>query len=195
MTPITSFYPMIRPHVCGAPDSRIQTEVLNTLQDVLTSTHIWREWSPTISDNDGTEDVVITHPEGRRALSVLRVKCGGVDITENLDGEALANMAGGLIAGLEIECYSAIDVLVSYTITEDATEIPDNIWHRYRQIILDGAKARLFSQIKRPWGEQALVALHAKQYNHGLAKIKGDVAQGYSSINARNRSYKMRGMP
>lgn len=61
---------------------------------------------------------------------------------------------------------------------------PDDVLSRWGQIILEGAKWRLFL-LPQPWASAELAAYHERRFNAGITDIKRNAALGHAQGGAR----------
>ena len=71
-------------------------------------------------------------------------------------------------------------LLVALTITEDATDIPDDIYARWKDTIAAGARMRLRQQSNKPWSSPDLFLLEQAKFEDGVYKAGARARKGFT---------------
>lgn len=74
----------------------------------------------------------------------------------------------------------AWSLIVALTLNDDATQIPDNIYLRWKYHIASGARARLHLEPNKPWTNDKLYAEHQERFNAGIYKAGNRARKGFT---------------
>ena len=195
MIPVTQFVDKVRPQLCGCPDIRIKTEVMNVLHDFCSMTQAWQEWLPDITVTQDDEEILIPQPTGKHILYIVAVKCNGKLREFGIDDSAVTLTDAGVLAGVDVRCDGVMQVKASFTVLPDSTEVPDMFWLRYRDVIASGVLANLYGQLRKPWGNSDLYMVNARQYSDGIATVRGDIVHGFSAAPMKAPTNRLVGAP
>jgi len=172
----------VRLRLPGSLDSMIQTELYDTVDDVLKETNIWYEditftASPSSSTLDEDEEdytfEIVT--DGGTPVRLQYVKG-----TDGSSWPATMPTPGSLLMYRLPSTATALKARVSKSVVDPTSKdgypvFPGWILLRYREVFFDGILARMMSQIAKPYSNPKMAVFHMRKYKSGVAQIRTDV--------------------
>lgn len=189
---IADFEDFIFQYAPDAPTAIIHHAIRTSLVYFMQNTHAVKDFAqfPLI---EKTPDYIIDAPECRVVVEVISVKVGcagtipdnswvelerGVDYDVDLlnDGWPSIVLAEAPVAGCNNQVDLDMSVEYAWSISHDDCEVPDFIYDRYMQYIIDGALAILYATPSQEW----------TNLNYAM-QLRNTVEEAYRTIKTKSR--------
>lgn len=183
----------------GCPPLTAEDAVRRAAIEFFVRSYVWRHMvkvSLSATDTAGkTATVACDLPTGSEIERVLWVKADGLTIRpargRHVDKAGQLGRVAELVlyqpAAADIELYPVSQRAVSIEIElalkpmRAATEVPDELGSEWREAIIWGGKARLFSQAGQPWTDMDAAALASGWFEDEISRAKVLMARGRST--------------
>jgi hypothetical protein len=101
-------------------------------------------------------------------------------VTDRIETILQVQLPGILVPTLRLELYLTVDELCRQALQIPVGDagaaldqwISDDLWAQHQRLIIDGALARLFAQIDKPWSRPEMAAVHVGFWDAGLAAAR-----------------------
>lgn len=206
MALLTSLKPDIRLNTPSAPDVVIERACWRTAKDFLIDTELWKveltspmdytlgatSYDPASRLPTGTEAVTIVsmrwRPTGgpinfmtRRQLDDQVEKWETKTSTTPTAYTLPVPNVARLYPIASATTASAVEMTVSLTITDNYASIPDWLFSKYRDVLIDGVCAMLYLMPQREWSNPNLGAQIYQRYVAGRSEAKAQGDAGFNS--------------
>lgn len=176
------FYKYVASDVPMVPMPTVEDTVADVIIDFCQQTSVYRQWlEDQISVYQDDEEVELDLPADTAVVEILGVQ--KVDSDGNygdfIDAETYIFSAQGEIPKLlfnepveqdfDARVRAAIRPVIGFT------EVPDFIYEDWRDVIVNGAKARLFNMKAKPWHSPVEAEKARYQYNRALQRAGAKV--------------------
>jgi hypothetical protein len=191
----------------GCPASAMKKAVIDAAKDFLTESQVWNEIQDPLLILSGVNEYSLDAPStGVKCIDIKAVYAPWMPRGE-LIGVSMDQLAFALpnwdtaIGGQPSHYTRAFDfsnfrvfpypsnvpagtqvrVHGVYTLTDTATQIPDDIVTRYGEKIASGAKYRLMLNPKKTWTDLQLAKYHKDEFENGKISAKVDAMHAKTS--------------
>lgn len=80
-----------------------------------------------------------------------------------------------------------LEMTVVYTVTPDATDIPDELFTEFREVLVAGALGILLSQPDQPYTDNVSAAINNTMFNHGVSNARIRTNKGHTRADVQVR--------
>lgn len=185
---LDDFLKYVLPDVPGCPAIVARQAVTDSADDFLTFSGVWSEVQDAFALADGVNEYDLEAPAGARCIDVRAVYTSVGALTPVTVDELARRLPNWQSATGSCPSYytrgfdfttlrvyprpenpngETIAVHAVYTLKDSTSSIPDIIVQRYRDVIADGAKAKLKSMSKVAWADLARAAVHKEDFEAG----------------------------
>lgn len=175
----------LRLRLPGALDGTLLLELHNTANEMCQVGHVWRQLVE-VPLMASVRLYTVTPPTG--ALPVAIHGASGSRLASNMTWDPSLNQVYLAEAPDAAEAVIPLYLDFAFTPDEDFEDVPLEIRKRYHHNILDGALARMMSQIAKPYSNPATAAIHAQRFRSFLGHARRDSRTG-GEPNAQNWSF------
>lgn len=196
----------IKDDVAISSVSYIDQVVLDTCIDVCQEAKVWIARLPGISVYKDRPVITLPVPEQALLAEIQVLKFNGrpidqlIDTVLDLQDAGWETRTGNCAAGYihldtntirlvpipNTEAPRALTGSIAYKPSREATAVPTFLFDRYLDLVVHGAKARLFGMTNKTWADPAQYNRHIAEYERLRNKAKGDGASRHST-RARRR--------
>jgi hypothetical protein len=195
---ITDFLRYVLPGISGVPSAVARQAVIEAAQEFLRETKVWDEIQDPIRLGDGVNEYDLEAPRGAKCIDLQDVYAhwapdgrlrGMTQSQLARQSPEWATARGGLpVAYTRAADFQTIRVYpiptepqrdavirmhAVYTLSDDATELPEEIVSRWREALVHGARSRLLITSKdNPWRDLELGEYHRRQFRDGLQEAQ-----------------------
>lgn len=179
----------------GCTDTIALNAVRKALVGLCERAAVWRD---TYTLKTATADVYLDAPVGARVASVRRVFCNGMllmpampdslkpDSNRALPQAYYRHDDGTLMLYPAPSDRVELRIEVAYAPTVDCEEVPDDLGHRYFDVIVKGALMQVLAMAGKPWTNPTMAGVYAEFFNAGASQANVDEARG--RVRARMRT-------
>lgn len=216
MTPISSFTPYVAISCRGASDPVIEWAVLYACKQLCERTLVWRYEPSDVALVYDTQTYTPTIPDGTLIAGVHELwhvigseerqlhPASPSELVETLGRWRAAKGSHPERFVLEdpdilqvvpaVESPNTLGVLkmvLALAPTDNATDVDDNLFSRYRDIVIEGAKAALYGIPEEPWTNERLASLCEDKFKGEILRIRTKVIKGNTNVSrgARAREF------
>lgn len=176
MVPLDSFLPIIRRQISGPLDFMMTDAALEAAITFCRESMLIRY--PFLLEGivAGQPYTIIDLPAGLRPFKILALNdltderpeatlsyCGYPELTSGVDYE----LTDGNIYTFR-QAYSKVRVLLAFTPTYDATEVPDVLLNDYSKTIACGALEQLYIMPGKPWTDEQRSSYYKARFTDGF---------------------------
>ena len=190
---LDNFLPYVLPDVPGCPSVTAKRAVIDAAMDFLTYSGIWREVQEPIPLTPDINEYDLDAPTGALCIAVRDIYTSQGSLRPVTLSELAQLLPNWQTATASAPMYytrsfdlttlrlypmphepngETITVDAVYTLDQSATSIPDVIVQRWRDVIVDGAKARLKSMSKVAWADPGRAVKHQFDFELGRSRAK-----------------------
>lgn len=177
----------LRIRLPGALDGTLLIELHNTMNEMCQVGHVWRQLVE-VPLTAGERLYTVTPPTGALPLAIYGVSHVSNRISSNIAWDPSLNQAYLAEAPDAAEAVIPLYLDFAFTPDEDFEDVPLEVRKRYHHNILDGALARMMSQIAKPYSNPGTAAIHAQRFRSFLGHSRRDSRTG-GKPNAQNWSF------
>lgn len=180
----------------GCTDTIALNAVRKSLVLLCQRAGVWRD---TYTAKASTPDVYLDAPVGARVASVRRVFCNGLLIEpatpESIDYDPQPGNPkvyyrqddSTLILHPAPATKVELRIEVTYGPTIDCDEVPDDLGHRYYDLIVKGALMQTLAMAGKPWANPTMAGVYAELFNSGTSGAKIEESRGRVRSNLRTK--------
>lgn len=197
----SSFYPDLLPHVPGCPDPVADHELRRASREFFRRTRAWAVWLDAVTVAAGTRAYDLDLPQDAQVvrlekatvngqpLNVMSITQLNTDIdTDPIDKPGLTTTDRSTFTLTEGYPDGAlIKVRVSLMPTRAAYGIPDELFYRYSEDIVAGAKSKLMLYPKTDFYNETLAAIAGVEFEAAINNKAVDVWRGGTGKTPRAR--------
>lgn len=177
----SDLFPYIAPYLPGCPSLLITDNLKRAAINFCRDTHIWTEQIDDIFPVEGVLRYELRAPEGTKIIALSEIYRGEDSNKRPVNDYCSLNAFGLLTFDKSVtESGEPIHVRVVLEPSVDATDIPDDIGHRYREAFINGALSFLMMMPRKIWTNPEQAMLHDQKYNQMLGEAKVSRANGNS---------------
>lgn len=203
----------VLPEVSGCPTATAKLAIIDAAKELFTFSGLWNEIQDPVTLNEGEANYDLEAPPGAQCISLKAVYAPWASYGE-LTGftadqmptdwqTAEGNLPSAYTRAFDftsirvypiptnVDGTSAIRMHAVYTLKDTATTIPDDIVSRYRDLITDGAKARLMIKPKQTWTDLPTAAIYQGRFNDGklAAKVNAEKSKTRGNVTVPPRLF------
>ena len=176
-----SFAPLMTMRLPGCPAFSLEDACRWAAIEFYRTSRAWREAKTTLTTTVAAQaNYTITNTAGQEMCGLPAVWVNDVEVGETLPGAAndhyigeksdtfTVGVTGGTTITLTPPPVSAglvIDAEVAYQPTESSTGIPDYLFYKHREAIVEKALAELMKQKNKDWSDPNMAILCEAKYN------------------------------
>jgi hypothetical protein len=173
MSNIERLMDVLRVRIPGATDAALKLELRQVADDFCQETNVWREEIPVTAVPGQREYPLI--PEGQSSVVRLLSVING----SGFPVRASMPVPGDLLLMSEPTATTDLVATVAMTIPDAETRdgypvMPEWVWGRYSDTIIDGVQARMFSQIAKPYSNERMAIYHMRRYSGLVSKARAE---------------------
>lgn len=201
--PIARFYPEVKSLTSGALDPFVKEAVLRSLQRFCKEGWAWEADADSIDLLAGVSDYDLELPMGSYAVNLFVYYRGGRllpiplrDLAATESGEGIrsgaptgyqrqANASIRLDRVPSVDENNALRVVAFLQPTEDCEEVPDELWHEWREGVVAGAVSFLKAQKGRPWFDPESQTYYQQQHARDVEASRVRVLRRHSDTQLR----------
>jgi hypothetical protein len=176
----------LRIRIPGATDSALRVELWNVVNEFTRKTDVWTETFdlPIVAGQTNYEFA----PDNAANVNQL------IQIVDNSNLAVKASMPtpGSLVLQLTPSSDATYTVTISLAISDITTRddfpyLPEWIWDRYNELIINGVQGRMFLQIAKPYSNERLALLHTSRFADEMARARVEARREYTFSSQRWR--------
>jgi hypothetical protein len=181
MTELDKFLPHIMPYADSVPKEVVRQALVRTANSFYTRTLLWKE-NLDIDVKAGDWDVDIPVPENSYAVRIMDAWFGTDQLFESeffmchpscLESEQplkayVFNQFNSIKLMASPKKDGVIKATVALAPTTDATELPDEAYNRFLEVIVRGTLADVFQMAGQPWSNPQLSAGYLQFFIQGV---------------------------
>ena len=170
-----AFLSAIRGKINGPLDIMMTEAVLSAAIEFCAESLYCRENRTITAVEMGEVYSLIDDPQ-LRAFKILDVRSPDELLVNGVDYEVLSDNQFRFRRS-----HESINLICAVKPRHDASEVPDILVDDYKEVIADGALARLFMMVDKPWSQPSMSQFYRAKFVDGYRKAFRDSLERYST--------------
>lgn len=183
---VSAFFREVMPFLPQAPEFEVDYRIKQAIKEFCTRSRSWRQTETTLLTTVASQqDYDADLPTGTDLVAVLSAWDGTTELTTanpaTEDDYAPAETSDEvMVRAVPVNVVRVIPAplvagkvlkgTVCFTPNEDATDIPEFIFYRWRRVIRDGCLADMMAQVGKPWSNPSQVEFRMRQFDMGISE-------------------------
>ncbi len=170
----------VRNHLPGVLDDVIKFELFNALDELFKTTNVWQEDILVTSVGNKTVYEIESDTSGSTIIRLMSVSGEGGYPIQAILGSNFSE----LIFSREMAVGTGATARVSLTVVDPTSidktpSVPDGLYAKYREIIVDGVLFKLMAQPSKPWSNPQLALMRGRLFRNGMHKVRHEAEMGF----------------
>lgn len=187
---VSEFVREVMPYVPQAPEFEVLYRIKQAIKQFCTDSRAWRQTkTDLLTTVAGQEDYDADLPDGTDLVAVLSAWDGTTELTTASPG-AEDDYQPGTTSGDVMVRAVPVNVVrvipapltagkvlkgtVCFTPNESATNIPEFIFFRWREVVRDGCLAAMMAQVNKPWSNPGQVEFRMRGFRSGVNRASNE---------------------
>jgi hypothetical protein len=170
----------LRVHLPNAKDGTIELELFNTIDEWCRETLTYNETLEiTLTAGVVNYDLTVA---GKTLVAITSWEHASLDVTDGVVDEDTDVIALGVAPTAADVAAGPLFVEVIYVPTNDvapASLLPEKLWTRHYQALIDGVLSRMMAQPAKPYTNERLAAYHARRFRKHIGQARADVLESF----------------
>lgn len=202
MTPWSTFFPELLTFAPNCPQPVAEAKVRQAAIEFFQRTRVWVEWLDPVLSVEGLTEYDIDIPSGSdvarveratvdgKPIEILSYRAAPYDWTRlELAGQGLVSRdLNTFVLGNSVAAGLSIQVQVALTPSRSATGIPDDLYAKYVDDIVHGARFRILMVPDTPFYKPDIAKLERSLFEASVASNAVDAWRGQTANTPRARA-------